>query len=267
MTSKDFGLNPAVLGQSSWTPTSSPPSTPSPTLLLSDGAIVNATSSPYDRFLATTLTSEAGWGRDLLNITSTESSSVFWCRNESAMPHEETFVEFYQTARFVTGLILYPCICIPGLLGNVLTLIVLWERNMRTSTNAFLSALAVSDSIKLINDLLYFLSILLLRTDDTIGNRAYGYLYPYAHFIFSMSVCVSSWLTVSVAVERYIMVCHPTRARHLCSRQRAVTVCVAVYIIMTTLALPSALRYGGRNMSISAEEIFLTGKIIDDGLT
>lgn len=169
------------------------------------------------------------------------STSTYWCRNESELQNHE-FQQFYETAQFITGLILYPCICIPGLVGNALTLVVLSERNMRTSTNAFLSALAVADSIKLINDLLYFLTILLLRTDDHIGNKAYGYLYPYAHFIFNMSVCVSSWLTVSVAVERYILVCHPTRARAICSRSRAVGVCIAVFFVMTTLAVPSALR-------------------------
>ena len=172
----------------------------------------------------------------------TLNSSVHWCENASALPHDEQFDEFYETAQFITGLILYPCICVPGLMGNFLTLLVMSNRNMRTSTNAFLSALAVADSIKLINDLLYFCTILLLRTDDVVGNRAYGYLYPYAHFIFSMSVCVSSWLTVSVAVERYIMVCHPTRARDVCNRNRAVAVCAAVFLVMTTLALPSALR-------------------------
>ncbi|KAK7474617.1 hypothetical protein BaRGS_00034146 [Batillaria attramentaria] len=170
------------------------------------------------------------------------NDSVYWCQNESALPHDEHYIEFYETAQFITGLILYPCICLPGLVANCLTLIVFSDKNLRTSTNAFLSALAVADSLKLINDLLYFCTILLLRTDDEMGNKAYGYLYPYAHFIFNMSACVSSWLTVSVAVERYIMVCHPTRARNVCNRNRAICVSAAVFLVMTALALPSAFR-------------------------
>ncbi|XP_041372208.1 FMRFamide receptor-like [Gigantopelta aegis] len=155
----------------------------------------------------------------------------------------QAYSEFYHTARMVTGLILYPCICFPGLIGNFLTVIVMSQRNMRSSTNAFLSALAVSDAVKLINDILYFMVIIFYKTDSIMGNRAYGYLYPYAHFIFSLSVCVSSWLTVSVAVERYIMVCHPTKAREMCSRTRAVLTCISVYVLMTLVALPSAFRY------------------------
>ncbi|ESO96488.1 hypothetical protein LOTGIDRAFT_159904 [Lottia gigantea] len=175
------------------------------------------------------------WNSSIINVT--------FCVVEDEEPHDEAHQEFYEVSRMITGLILYPCICFPGLLGNILTLIVLSQNNMRTSTNAFLSALAVSDGIKLINDILYFLVIVFYKTDTTIGNRAYGYLYPYAHFIFNMSTCVSSWLTVSVAVERYILVCHPTRARTICNRQRAVYTCVGVYLVMIALAIPSALRY------------------------
>ena len=77
---------------------------------------------------------------------------------------------------------------------------------MRTSTNCYLIALAIADTIKLTNDTFYFMVILLLHTDTQKGIYSYGYLYPYAHYLFSMSVCVTAWLTVSVALERYIMV-------------------------------------------------------------
>ena len=77
---------------------------------------------------------------------------------------------------------------------------------MRTSTNYYLIALAVADSIKLINDTFYFIVILSLNIDPPTGVAAYGIIYPYAHYLFSMSVCVTAWLTVSVAAERYIMV-------------------------------------------------------------
>ena len=38
------------------------------------------------------------------------------------------YAEFYRTAQFVTGLICYPIICLVGLIGNTLTLIVLQHR-------------------------------------------------------------------------------------------------------------------------------------------
>ncbi|XP_059167611.1 neuromedin-U receptor 2-like isoform X2 [Physella acuta] len=166
-----------------------------------------------------------------------------WCSNTTKRDYDDSFKHFYDIAQLTTGLIIYPIVCFPGVVGNALTIFVLSRRNMHTSTNAFLSALAVADSIKLVNDILYFFVSVFMRTSSKLGNLSYGYLYPYAHFVFSLSVSVSSWLTVSVAVERYIMVCHPTRAKAVWSRRRAVFLCAFIYIVMSTLALPSALRY------------------------
>ena len=93
-----------------------------------------------------------------------------------------------------------------GLVGNLISIIVLSQKEMRTSTNYYLIALAFADSIKLINDTFYFIVILSLNIDPPTGVALYGMIYPYAHYLFSMSVCVTAWLTVSVAAERYIMV-------------------------------------------------------------
>ena len=156
---------------------------------------------------------------------------------------DQPYYDLYLDAQFVTGLICYPLICFPGLLGNVLILIVLSVKPMQTSTNVYLSALAVSDIIKLLNDILYFFTVLLSRVHPPTGNRAFGYLYPYAHFFFNMSVCVSSWLIVCVAVERYLLVCHPARAKGIVSIPRARLLSVIFFLIMTCVAIPSAFRY------------------------
>ena len=134
------------------------------------------------------------------------------------------YQDFYDNAQFVTGLICYPIICILGLIGNIIIVVVFAQKSMATSTNVYLSALAISDIIKLINDVLYFLTVLLVKSDPPSGNKMYGFLYPYAHFIFNMSVCVSSWLTVSVAVERYILVCQPVGAKGLTTIPRTTVI-------------------------------------------
>lgn len=172
---------------------------------------------------------------------STENASMI--PTESPEMEDKPYQEFYDISQRITGLFLYPIVCIPGFIANILLLIVLSQENMRTSTNAFLSALAVSDSIKLVNDIVYFIVIVLKEYRPMQANVAYGHFYPYAHFIFNFAVCISSWLTVSVAVERFIMVCHPIRAVSLCSRSRAIITSASVYLVMTLIAMPSAFRY------------------------
>lgn len=165
-------------------------------------------------------------------------------QNSTAYPEsEDEYEEFYKTSRFICGMILYPAICIPGLIGNGLSLIVLNMKDMKTSTNAFLAALAISDSIKLINDLIYFVVLLLKQTDPNAGQIAFVNIYPYAHFIFNISTCVSSWLTVSVATERFILVCYPIEAKTLCTRLRAIVISCLIYIVMIAVSFPFALRY------------------------
>ena len=156
---------------------------------------------------------------------------------------DSEYKHFYETAQFVTGLILYPIICTVGISGNILTLIVLNQHKMLTSTNVFLSALAVADLIKLLNDTLYFIVSILMRTNPIAGNQMMGYMYPFSHYIFNESVSVASWLTVCIGIERYLYVCHATWARELCTVIRARIISTVVFISMSLVAIPSALRY------------------------
>ncbi|XP_046549730.1 FMRFamide receptor-like [Haliotis rubra] len=180
----------------------------------------------------------------IMNLTSPDAGYHVAVDNRSCLANETLDYEgFYRRAQYVTGLIIYPILCIIGITGNVLALIVLSHRDMATSTNVYLSALAVSDTIKLFNDLLYFVMVVLFLNDAELSEKMKITLYPFAHYIFNMAVCITAWLTVSVALERYISVCHPSRAKQLCTISRARLVCAIVFIIMILLSLPSLFRY------------------------
>lgn len=169
-------------------------------------------------------------------LTSTSSMSPAGTNPD---PHEKFFLQ----ARFITGLVMYPILCLLGLCGNVLCIIVMTRKQMQSSTNVYLLSLAISDVVKLVSDVLYFLVVLLVHVDFPSGNKAHGFLYPYAHYVFNTSLCVSAWLTVSVAFERYIYVCHPTKVRKYCSISRARTVSLVMFIVMSLVAIPYAMRY------------------------
>lgn len=156
---------------------------------------------------------------------------------------DRSYEEFYHMAQYITGLIVYPITCIFGITGNILTLIVLSHKDLATSTNVYLSALAVGDTIKLINDTLYFIVLLIKTWNPLRGDESLARLYPYAHYLFNLSVCITGWLTVSVAFERYISICHPTRAKEMCTVYRARIVSTFVFVFMVVFSLPSALRY------------------------
>lgn len=155
----------------------------------------------------------------------------------------EQYERFYILARFITGLIFYPIVCLFGLAGNALSIAVMSRKQMKSSTNVYLLVLSISDCIKLISDFLYFMVILLMHLDPPSGYKTYGFMYPYCHYIFNSSLCISAWLTVSVALERYIYVCHPTRVRWYCTVSRARAISAIVFFSMSVLAIPYAMRY------------------------
>ena len=155
----------------------------------------------------------------------------------------DVYQDFYDRAQFVTGLFCYPVVCLFGLTGNVLSIIVLKGQKMRTSTKTYLIAMAISDGIKLINDSFYFVVILMLNIHRRTGELWFGYMYPYAHYFFNMSVCTTAWLTVSVAAERYILVCYATKARDYCSTLRARVTTFTVFWTMSLLTVPLGVRY------------------------
>lgn len=55
-----------------------------------------------------------------------------------------------------------------------------------------------------------------------------GKLVPFAE----LSVAHASVLTIlAISLERYIAICRPLRANYTCTKQRAVLVCVGIWII------------------------------------
>ena len=163
--------------------------------------------------------------------------------NNAGQIKDDGYLEFYLLSQFITGKVCFPVLCVVGISGNILSLIVLSQKKMLTSTNVYLSALAVGDTIKLVNDALYFIYLIVREVNPDAAESMMGHMYPISHYVQNQSVCVTSWLTVSVAVERYISVCHPTRAKEMCTVHRAKIVSIFVFIGMSFVALPALFRY------------------------
>ena len=107
----------------------------------------------------------------------------------------------------------------------------------------YLSALAISDTFKLLNDFLYFVMLTISLTNPFSAQSMKVRVYPYAHYFFSVSVCVTAWLTVSVAVDRFLSVCYPAQSKGLCTVSRARKVSVFVFVCMLLTSIPSGTRY------------------------
>ncbi len=133
-------------------------------------------------------------------------------------------------------------VCIPiwtillifGLLGNVLTVVVLRARRFQgSSTSLYLTVLAITDILYLLTSLSHSIInyIFLFPSEVRQLSAPLCFLTPYLHYTLAY---ISVWLLVTVTVERAIWVVLPFRARHICTRRNSL---ITVFLLVAAFAV------------------------------
>ncbi|XP_041375188.1 somatostatin receptor type 4-like [Gigantopelta aegis] len=128
---------------------------------------------------------------------------------------------FTNLERITHCLTLYvqPTICLLGVIGNVISLIVFLSRKLRNvSCNVYLAALSVSNSafmLALFVVWLEFVGIRLIHTDGWCQSVIY---------VAYVSSFLSVWLIVCITVENFIITFYLHEAPRLCTVRRALVV-------------------------------------------
>ena len=152
--------------------------------------------------------------------------------SDSVSNDDSTTFLVHRMASVSDGVVL-PIICTFGIVGILLTLVVLSRKSMRTSTNCYLMALSVAD-----------LMFLVLLASLFVYNQAYQSItFPiyatYAGIMASVALMASVWLTVVLAVERYVAICHPFLAARLCTVRVAVSAICVVFLLALASRMPN----------------------------
>ncbi|GFT38647.1 FMRFamide receptor [Nephila pilipes] len=149
--------------------------------------------------------------------------------------------EFQLHSRFWIQRVLVPIIMIIGVIGNTITIFIMTQRRMRSSTNWYLAALAIFDMSYLI------FSFLLSFQHYPHIHDAQFYLYwrfwPYMLTITDASSNSSIWITVTFTIERYIAVCHPMKGKVICTESRAKKMIIIVFLLCFFITLPTAFEW------------------------
>jgi len=135
----------------------------------------------------------------------------------------------------------YALIFITGLVGNVVTCIVIARnKHMHTATNYYLFSLAVSDLLLLVSGLPQEMYCIWSR-------------YPY---VFGEVFCVlrglaaetsanATVLTITAfTVERYVAICHPFLSHTMSKLSRAVKLILGIWVVALAFAVPQAFQFG-----------------------
>jgi len=119
------------------------------------------------------------------------------------------------------------------LITNVCVCAVLVRPNMRSATNVLLVAMAVSDTLTGICPLPAYFRFFTFGSDEERRDwLPHGWCLIYyclTDHLPTIFHTASIWLTVSLAIQRYICVCRSVNARRMCTAQNSLRVVAVVY--------------------------------------
>lgn len=148
---------------------------------------------------------------------------------------EEVLTRHLATTRFVVQNILNPMVVAFGLVGNSVNMAVLTRRWMKSSTNYYLTALALYDILYLA---LAFIMSLHHYHFIPANHDYFRYRRPLLRPLTDTCSNTGVWITLTFTVERYIGVCHPMRGKVWCTPRRAKYIIGAVCLSAALITAP-----------------------------
>ncbi|VVC99252.1 unnamed protein product [Leptidea sinapis] len=130
-------------------------------------------------------------------------------------------------------------ICVLGSIANSVNIAVLSRKEMTSTTNSILTALAVADLLVML-DYIPFSLHTYIKIGTELNRNSYAWaVFVYFHSIFSQTFhTVSIWLTITLAVWRYIAIKFPQKNRTLCNKQNTRIAIALAYAVCPIACLP-----------------------------
>ncbi|XP_078099828.1 cholecystokinin receptor-like [Sander vitreus] len=152
------------------------------------------------------------------------------CNNGSVLPRPARGVNDMDSFR----ILLYSLIFLLSVFGNLLIIVVLMlNKRMRTVTNSFLLSLAVSDLMMAIFCMPFTLIPNILK--DFIFGEA---MCKTMSYFMGLSVSISTFSLVAIAIERYSAICNPLKSRAWQTRSHAYRVIAATWVVSLLIMVP-----------------------------
>ncbi|XP_062599548.1 sex peptide receptor-related protein 2-like [Saccostrea cucullata] len=162
-----------------------------------------------------------------------EGSEELFFPNMS-FPFHLAFVYPFPEAFYVNGFV-SPVLIFFTLVTNIFVVLILLRRHMRSPTNAILAAMAISDTLTGISPLPVLIHFFSLENYEEFVEYHWFYLYRFLGELIPTIFHTSSiWLTVTLAIQRYVYICHTATARRFCTIQNVV---IASFIIFFSAIL------------------------------
>ncbi|XP_045188630.1 G-protein coupled receptor dmsr-1-like [Mercenaria mercenaria] len=134
-------------------------------------------------------------------------------------------------------------VCLFGIIANIANIVVLNKKHMRTSTNVILMWLAVADLCTMTEYVPFALRFYIFKDPDLEfpDNKSYSWMcYLLFHADFSLTMhSMSIWLTIMLAIFRFLYVFLPTKGSIYCSIKHAKIIIITVYVLAVLVCIPN----------------------------
>lgn len=142
---------------------------------------------------------------------------------------------------FIFWGIIMPIISVIGFFGNILTIIVLFRREMKSTTVYFLRTLVVTDTGIIVGAIMGLSVISITQLNPKMWlftDVIYPHIFTPTNYIVMTLQMLNVWTTVAVSVERYIAICHPFESVKICNKKNAYVMIGVITIISILYNIP-----------------------------
>lgn len=201
-----------------------------------------------------TMSNETSWPTDeefLLMMTNNLSAVTTGISSSSSSPPAAKLycgegLEAFRRSYLIMHGYISLMVCLFGMMANTLNIIVLTRMDQRISpTNAILTGLALADNLVMIEYIPFTMHMYILRERPVYERFSYPwtvYVLIHAH-VTQVFHTISIWLTLLLAVWRYLSVAHPLRSRDWCTLDRALLAILLAYVCSPLVCIPLYLTY------------------------
>ncbi|XP_037948306.1 growth hormone secretagogue receptor type 1-like isoform X1 [Teleopsis dalmanni] len=172
------------------------------------------------------------------NTASTTTTAPTTTKTLASNVSNTTFDEIPQIPVYIRTTAMFFCIIIMvlGVIGNIMVPIVIVKtKDMRNSTNIFLTNLSIADLLVL----LVCTPTVLVEVNTRPETWVLGHEMCKAVPFVELTVAHASVLTIlAISFERYYAICEPLKAGYVCTKTRAIFICFLAWAIAALFTSP-----------------------------
>ena len=167
-----------------------------------------------------------------------DNMSMLLANNTNA----QTALKDSPAREFLKG-ILVPVICVFGMVGNLLTLFILTRKRLKSTCDGTERTVHISLLALAVSDLLLCVCLLphgiFKQEPFAYQSLSFQLIHrTYGEAMINTFILTSTWLTVTMALSRYLAIVHPFKARHIIGMTGTKASILAVFLICLVFNLP-----------------------------